>query len=162
VAALAGVGGCSSADPSPYGEAVHAYCEGLCRGFGRCGLTGSSCEVRCNSDPDAYPSGLRVDAARPLGECLSREDCSVLAGQHTLAPCFDQLSQTLPLTQALVDYCESAALNYYECDSFGSVDDCASQMILWADKVLTDALLCHMRPCDEMRDCEDATFGAYQ
>lgn len=149
--------GCSSDDgPSPesYEAGLAALCDGLQDGYARCSITGQR-RGYCGYDP----VGLDGSALAYVGDCLRSDAfCVHLASDQPAETCFDKAAGAAPLRQATVDYCESAALNYFRCNSWWSVEDCTSRMRLWGDLILQAAMSCHDQPCDQLASCEKTAF----
>jgi hypothetical protein len=148
---------CSSDDeprPGGYEAGLAALCDGLQDGYERCKLTGQR-RSYCGYDP----VGVDGSALAYVGDCLrSDAHCVHLGSDQPAETCFEAAAGAAPLRQTTVDYCESASLNYFRCNGWWAVDDCLSQMRLWNDATLRDAMTCHDLACDALPDCEKAAF----
>ena len=147
---------CASGDY--YEEGRETFCDGLCEGFQRCGLTDSGCASRCL---DAYhPRGIRGSSLGAVGDCLRDANCDALGDETASDACFDQVAKSERLRPELVSYCESASLNDFRCNIFWSVEECSDHMGLWEDAVLERAQACHQNDCSTLQSCEKAVFDA--
>lgn len=153
---LVGACACSSddePDAGSYEAGLAALCDGLSEGYRRCRVPNRDYDY-CGYSPEGYDGRGLV----AVGACLRSEDCEVLASDEPAANCFDEAGRTAPLRQVVVDYCESASLNYFRCNSWWSVADCSERMRLWNDATLLNAVGCHQQPCEELSNCETIVF----
>jgi hypothetical protein len=164
VLGVALLGGCSSggtaADMSsasqPMDDGRPAFCQGFCDGRDRCGQADPNCNANCLDQ--AQLKGIRPSALAAVGECARTEDCKTLELDNPTAHCFEKVQQAEPLRQAVIDYCESATLNYFRCNFWWSVEDCTLAVNAWQDDVLQRAQTCHLAACSRLFDCEKAIF----
>lgn len=82
----------------------------------------------------------------------------MLASDEAFAGCAERVAQTEPVRDALLSYCESAALGNFNCSRWWEIQDCTETMSLWEDALLARAEQCHALACDEMDRCEAAAF----
>lgn len=153
--ALFVVVGCAEG-PASYDEGRAELCGGICAGYQRCSLADSGCTERCLAR--YQPQGIRGDVLVRVGDCLREESCETLASEQPLRACYERVSETEPLRPALVHYCESASLAYFECGTWWETERCARSMSVWEDDRLGRAEQCHARGCDELVSCERSVF----
>lgn len=134
-----------------------AICNAYCGAVRACRPVVSSCESNCFADYD--PPGIRPAALEAVADCLPTRSCAELDGEQPFSACFDQYEEHPILTPPLIDYCESAALHYFECDTWWSVDECTHAMSIFSDETLIDAQRCHTFDCERLRSCEANVFG---
>jgi hypothetical protein len=163
IGALLAVVGCADSEPDEprtMAEGVSRYCEGYCSSARRCVETDSGCERRCNEGYE--PVGVRPSALGEVGRCmLGLKSCESWATETPTAPCWEQVALTTEPKPVVVDYCESASLEYFECGAWWGVDECLSSAWLWDDDVLNEARACHTQACDELFACESAIWERY-
>lgn len=149
---------CSSdRETDSYANGLAALCDGLHEGFRRCGLPGAESSY-CGYDPQ----GFRGSALAAVGACLRTEDCAQLGTDQPGEACFAEVRSTLPLSEGVIDYCESAATAYFRCNIWWEVEDCTQQVGLWSDDVLALAMTCHDHTCDTLETCEKLSFEVQQ
>ena len=161
------LGACSSgsaddpaADAMPdvgYEQGRQTECHGLCAGYEHCGFMAPTCDADCL---DGYnPVGVRGSVLEAIGACMQDDDCDSLGSDDPSAACFARVEAAEPLRQAVVDYCESATLAWFRCDSWWPVEECATSMSIWQDDVLEHARSCHPKSCQDLDTCEDQIFN---
>lgn len=149
-------GDASASTAGDYETGRRAECQGLCDGYRRCGFADSACDDGCLSD--FHPLGARGNFLAAVGKCLRDEDCDTLLTDDPSSACVDEVSAAEPLREAVVNYCESAGRNYFRCNIWLSLEDCANRVGAWEDDVLRAATMCLPKACDEQTSCEQAVF----
>jgi hypothetical protein len=171
-AALFGLlGACSSGgaedDGAPSAEVTLAegklrYCRSECERFAECSIGDASiCTEGCVSNWN--PIGLRGEALLEIAKCAKSMPCERFAEEAPAAECFAAASATVPLTEGILDYCETMSKKEFSCAHWWEVADCVGQVGLWSDDVLLDVQsTCASVACEDLEGCYDDTYGKYQ
>jgi hypothetical protein len=142
--------------PAAVANGLSAFCDGLCAGMERCNQPIDTCASDCLARMDL--NGYQASSLATVGACAKTEDCKRLRLADSTGQCFAQARNDEPLRQTVVDYCEAASLNYFRCDHWWPLDQCATDVDLWQDDVLTRARGCLNLVCDQLFDCIKAQW----
>lgn len=143
-------------------QAKLGFCADMCERFEGCALgDAASCQQNCASDWN--PIGLRSEVLVQAGECTKSLACESFGEDDPSAACFDAVSDALPLSDAVLDYCEKISANDFRCNIWWPVEDCTKTVGIWRDEVLSDVKsTCLGVACPDLEDCYESVFDEYR
>ena len=97
---------------------------------------------------------------------MANLSCQAIGGDNTawkneLDACWQQAKTTVEITPHVRQVCAADTVAWFDCGYTFSVDECAHDYAMWADRVLDGLAACQaMSSCDALQACEKGVFGS--